>query len=372
MIKEKTVLILGAGASIDSGFPAGSKLIDLIIEDVCNNELQYVAILSHYVVPRAYPLDSGYVKSLRMFKENLEQARPASIDVFLANNNTLLYKEIGKIAIGRIINSFEQNAVMYSPTRERINNFLGTYGKRSDNWYDLVWKAIYDGCLGDLEVLQENLSKLLVITFNYDRSLEHYLYTATLGMFDQEHEAEILKIYNNFKIFHVYGQVGFLPWQKTKIQHFLQNTEKDNLTERKISQEYNQIDKNKNLEIQYNISKLLCTYNEYKVSDIERKVLSLNMFKYSDLREEILDSKNIFVFGFGFHQQNLEVLKPIFYREINSSKKISYLGGTTFGMGNTEFTSAISSMKSTWGVNAPENTFPDIEIKDFFKANKTF
>jgi hypothetical protein len=55
---------------------------------------------------------------------------------------------------------------------------------------------------------------LSVVTFNYDRSFEHYLFTTIKSRYgvDDKDCAAILN--EQIKIVHVYGSLGKLPWQK--------------------------------------------------------------------------------------------------------------------------------------------------------------
>ena len=53
-------------------------------------------------------------------------------------------------------------------------------------------------------------NRLGLVTFNYDRSLEHYLYTAPKHRFNAE---EAIRLIKTVTVIHVHGQLGQLPWQ---------------------------------------------------------------------------------------------------------------------------------------------------------------
>ena len=55
-------------------------------------------------------------------------------------------------------------------------------------------------------------NQLTFITFNYDRSLEHFLYTALIHKYGKTTE-EVAAILNDIPIIHVHGILGKLPWQ---------------------------------------------------------------------------------------------------------------------------------------------------------------
>jgi hypothetical protein len=56
----------------------------------------------------------------------------------------------------------------------------------------------------------ENIS---IITFNYDRSLEQFLFRALLAYIKSHQQTEVVRILRRLKIVHVYGSLGPLPWQ---------------------------------------------------------------------------------------------------------------------------------------------------------------
>jgi hypothetical protein len=63
------------------------------------------------------------------------------------------------------------------------------------------------------EAFAEN--KVTFVTFNYDRVLEHYLFTALLNAWGKTQE-EVGTLLKKMQIIHLHGQLGFLPWQSTR------------------------------------------------------------------------------------------------------------------------------------------------------------
>jgi hypothetical protein len=53
---------------------------------------------------------------------------------------------------------------------------------------------------------------LTLISFNYDRCLEHFLFNALQRLYDVDAK-KAADICNNAQIFHPYGAVGALPYQ---------------------------------------------------------------------------------------------------------------------------------------------------------------
>jgi hypothetical protein len=56
-------------------------------------------------------------------------------------------------------------------------------------------------------------NKLSIVTFNYDRSLEHYLFTVIQNTFGKSPEQCAAQL-NQLDIVHVHGSLGRLPWQQ--------------------------------------------------------------------------------------------------------------------------------------------------------------
>jgi hypothetical protein len=131
------------------------------------------------------------------FGTSLAMSGQESVDVFLehrAKENPRLL-ELGKLAIAYCLVPYEQAWTLFR--------------KRENDWYEYLFKG--------LNALFEEFSKnrLSIVTFNYDRSLEHYLLTAiknSYGKSDEESE----NAFANIKIVHAYGQLGPAPYPDKK------------------------------------------------------------------------------------------------------------------------------------------------------------
>ena len=187
MITVPTTLVLGAGASMPYGFPSGARLR----EKLCDPG----SLLSlHSKFPEA---------DVRIFCNEFLHSGMKSIDAFLSRRGSQslypphsvpsrgepTFGDIGKAAIAAILINCERHESLFQ------------FGH--DHWYEYLWSRISDS----LETFGEN--KLGVITFNYDRSLEYYLFIAlqkAFGITPSEAAAHLKKI----PIIHVYGQLAEL------------------------------------------------------------------------------------------------------------------------------------------------------------------
>jgi hypothetical protein len=72
---------------------------------------------------------------------------------------------------------------------------------------------LYSHMIGDsLEEFASN--KVSFITFNYDRSLEHFLATSLSNTFGKSLEECSVRL-EPISIIHLHGRLGYLPWQNT-------------------------------------------------------------------------------------------------------------------------------------------------------------
>ena len=116
--------------------------------------------------------------------------------------------DIGKIAISRRILAAEQNSLLGA---DRLDLTAIKQGNANGpHWLNELFVRLQDDA--PLEKIEQVFSNLTIITFNYDRVIEHYLFHAlrALGNLDQEDAARAM---SHLKIVHPYGKIGRLPWQ---------------------------------------------------------------------------------------------------------------------------------------------------------------
>ena len=63
-------------------------------------------------------------------------------------------------------------------------------------------------------------NKLSIITFNYDRSLEHYLFTSLLNWHGRSVD-DCIEKFSKLPIIHVYGQLGKIPYPQRDCRQYL-------------------------------------------------------------------------------------------------------------------------------------------------------
>ncbi len=190
MISTRTVLVLGAGASMDYGFPSGQKLKALVWNGLRLKERPLCAFL----------VASGYKpKDIASFREDLLLSSDFSIDAFLEHHEE--YREIGKMAIAYTLLPFENEYELFDYWLKRHIEDKPPEVHRQ-HWYQLLWDKL------STPLDKFSLNDLSVVTFNYDRSLEYYLFNCIKAKYRELDDAGAAELLQNISIFHVYGQLG--------------------------------------------------------------------------------------------------------------------------------------------------------------------
>jgi len=204
MIKIPTVLILGAGASIPYNFPSGLQLVESI--------LSFVNPRNSYLPEQAKLKQIGNFtdKDLEEFYSALLHSGCTSIDLFLVCRPKFM--KIGKIAI----------ALSLIPFENEDNLFYFPFDPTKRPWYVKVLDKIRESP----NVFHKN--QLSIVTFNYDRSIDHYLFRSIQNTFDLKDD-DCAKLMEAIPIVHVHGKLGKLPWEGTPYRPYstLSNSEPD-------------------------------------------------------------------------------------------------------------------------------------------------
>jgi hypothetical protein len=126
------------------------------------------------------------------FREQLGFSGQNSIDAFLETRQEFL--TIGKAAMSIILIRYEKPETLW---RFENNNWLRyLFGRMRAN---------------TLEEFANN--EVAFVTFNFDRSLEHFLFTSLHRTFGRK-ESEVAAVLSKIPLIHLHGRLGFLPWQK--------------------------------------------------------------------------------------------------------------------------------------------------------------
>lgn len=266
MITTPTVFILGAGASIPYEFPSGQALADSICEPGEN---------VGWLV--AYGFEESHAKR---FVKELRRAQSESIDSFLEDRPE--FKEIGKTAIAIRLIKYENQEQFFIVNKR--------------NWYTLLLKRMYSS----LDEFPNNT--VSIVTFNYDRSLEHFIFEALCARSGKP-PSEVAAALQKIPFIHVHGQMGFLPWQ----------TSSDN-------------DKRPYATTESEVAVRTAAKGIKIVSEGNEE-----SEEFVAARRSINDARRLHFLGFGYHETNMRRLGASF--ELFDKKEVS---GTCFGMTDAE------------------------------------
>ncbi|NUM73776.1 SIR2 family protein [candidate division KSB1 bacterium] len=269
MIELPTVFILGAGASVPFGFPSGRKLLEDICQDIDNVDSKFKFLLR----------GAGFQELLiTRFREELYLSKMPSVDLFLEKRPE--YVEIGKAAISCALIPYEKPDAL----SRRAN---------AQSWYEYLFSKL------ETNPAKFHENRLSVITFNYDRSLEYFLFSAlkySYGLNDTDAAQTVFSI----PIYHVYGQLGEFPFRGLKNErHYDSQVEPENVR--------------------------LCAACIKVIS--EDKGDSSEFSKYHEL---ILKAKRVCFLGFGFHKVNVERLMSKVRQELTNNSQWKTFYGSAY------------------------------------------
>ena len=183
MIERPTVFVLGAGASAPFGFPVGRALLNSVCE-IPNARVSRVL----------GPLKSlGFTTAaVEQFCTELRYSGASSVDAFLEHRTEFL--GVGKSLIAAVLIPCEQEDRLFEAQQDGVN------------WY----KYLRPRLIGTPDEFSKN--KLSIITYNYDRSFEHFLYTALRYTYSLSQE-DCTAMCRQIPVLPLHGRLGCLPWQ---------------------------------------------------------------------------------------------------------------------------------------------------------------
>ena len=299
MITEETVFIIGAGANVPYGFPTGKGLRKQICYDwwklydkIIGNELKASGGRSE---EERNQFTKNLLDEAREFINAFRRSSTESIDLFLGRNPEL--SAIGKRAIATCIKFAESQ----SKFREDMSD-------ESQDWYSYLFTKLTDKLATPDSYKRIGENKVSFITFNYDRSLEYFLYTSLSNSFRSIPSENLpVKEILPFDFIHVYGQLWNIPWQG------------GDSIEYRVFNRFKEIDA---------IKDGIRVINERADGNLDQA------------KDLISRAKRIFFLGFGFADENLSVLD---IPNIFDRKQSIY--GTTKGFTARERNKIINRLK---------------------------
>lgn len=307
MITKPTVLILGAGASMPYGFLSGEELVKII-------EKRDEVYWEKSIRKGKFYLYGGFgykISDYLTFRRELLKSHQSSVDAFLEWRSEFM--EIGKLVIADILIEHENQETLAR--------------KEENRWYTGLLNRKLSG--SSLEEFTDN--KLSVITFNYDRSFEQFLFMTLQSRYAETSIKKVADVVNKIEIVHVHGTLGRLSWREGDgdIREY-----ETNIT-------------SETLKVAAGGIKIV-TDAELDKSD-----------EFNRARELLLKSEIVFFLGFGYLKANIERL-----RELDTSMVIR---GTVLGLTDPEIDKLSADYK--WLSVTPKSALP---IHEYMREDGLF
>jgi hypothetical protein len=374
----KTVLVLGAGASRDFGFPLGEGLINVILDN--NTKTHYLNSIRRILfnnkekilrndLRQFLPVDVAALfggrehellfhppKSLVNWTELLTV--PTSIDQFIYYRKD--YSLIAKLNILLSLSQFERPET-FGPTQ--TTNGYGTVTSVTTTWYRILVNYILDPS-PSFDRFMETLSKIHFITFNYDRSLEFYLLKSIKAFFPTSSVKA-----SDLPITHVYGKLGdldegdedHLKYAPISYNSIVNRSFDDDPINFKVdARSFNaQPFLERDME-QFKLAESIQTYGSEYNQDNARKIQGI-----------LAGAENIYVFGFQFQRQNFNLL---FGRELDDGRLFSHarFDATSFEMAEEKYLGLrvlVESMFPNRNSNVFQETRKSVKLLDYMRNN---
>ncbi|HEX3530677.1 MAG TPA: hypothetical protein VH988_26740 [Thermoanaerobaculia bacterium] len=214
---KSLVLVVGAGASKEVDLPVGAELkreIANVLDIRFRNGYErtgddYIVNALHILV-RSPDGRAGDINPLleaaRLIRDAMPQAM--SIDNFIdSHRENERIALCGKLAIARCILAAEANSSLQFD-RSNIYNKMN-FSSLEPIWFNAFFQLLTESC--QRQDLAARFQKVGVISFNYDRCIEHYLHSALQNYYRLKSE-EAAEVLSALEVHHPYGKVGVLPW----------------------------------------------------------------------------------------------------------------------------------------------------------------
>ncbi|MEQ9461908.1 MAG: hypothetical protein RIG82_13250 [Phycisphaeraceae bacterium] len=314
MITKPTVLILGAGASVDVGYPLAGGLVDEIV--ALSHQKEVMSPAEWYAARdggeyRYLTSKQQLEEACKEFANKLSASGCPSIDTFLESREDL--RVVGKFLIAKIIKHKEY----------KYPNFNRDGAKK---WYQSLLQSIVSGCKDPLDAITK--TDLRIITFNYDRSLEYFLMSALSERCNISEDAAIAKMReSNLYPLHLHGDLGSL-------ETYEYGEIKDDVSIKKASQ---------NIRV---VSEL---------NDLSGNERSFVSEEFKEANEQLQAAERIIFMGFSYDPISIDRFN--FFNNISSKTEIHLL---TYKMSKNSL-HKLHLMAGKWG--------PSITILKFYEPD---
>lgn len=280
MIRTKTTLIVGAGASCELQLPSGPELLDRMAQGFDFNRFggaqltrDNTAFLKYLAKMAERPGTTNEALYTATTRLRISAKLGTSIDgIIEQNDDDQLVTLCGKLAIAHFITQGEaKSSLRLTPKTEgELPLQIGDY------WLVELGRMITSGV--PRSKVEQAFDNLVIVSFNYDRSVEHFMPFALVTAYGMPLKEARRIVAAKLNIVHPYGTIGRLPWQTGEGPDIEWGTENP----------WNML----------NLISQIRTHGE----------LLRDARAFQAVRGAVSKCQRIVFLGFGFHPQNLDLL----------------------------------------------------------------
>jgi hypothetical protein len=314
MFKQRTLFILGAGASKEVNIPLGTELARQISELLhirAGNRVGETLLKQLY---DRFPVrDNAYNRAAVAIHKGVRLAN--SIDDFLdrhSTNNEL--QLVGKAAIAR--------AILYAESQSSFGRNGINLDQLEDKWHMRFFRML--GAEVRVSEVVEIFKNVTFIVFNYDRCLEHFLVNA-LQLVYQIPLNHAQALVSAAPIIHPYGVIaplcgdGWVPFGGADA-------------------------------FEHDCSALVANVKIFTEQMTDKRIKQR-------IHEAIRLAEQIVILGFGYHDTNMELLRP------PAALKQKPLFGTASGMSDASI-QVVQRQLAAMFAGTPAAVIPSMQISD--------
>jgi hypothetical protein len=339
MIKEDTVFILGAGASWHYGYPTGETLVRKVVQKLRNlaescrvsseiGKADYDEAKPQFITENFCDANAATgsreeqrkepwlkaAESCEKLAKRIEVVDPPVIDYYIGQQSEAS-RVLCKLAIAWALLDCERESEKASGNINRKEQLelspeeadrnrakrLGL-SQYADKWHRFILYQLSVGCEKSSDI---HHNKVRFITFNYDVSLEHYLDRGlrSNNLFTTK---DIESFLGNDRFIHVYGNIRENPLEKDTygklspdmVNNYLESPANNNSKLERLKEFI------KNADYVYQASKGIHTIANGNTG----KSLSVDETKIELAKKEIAKAKSIYILGYGFDDNNNNLL----------------------------------------------------------------
>lgn len=311
MFDKKTLIVVGAGASKEANLPTGyelkhriSAILDIRFEDG-NRQISGDHVVCD-AIRRALQRENSNERDINAHLHaawKIRNAMPLSISIdnyIDAHQGDSKLELCGKLAIVQSILEAERNSLLHIYTRSPNNGL--NYHSLEGTWFNSFIQLLTENCRA--EQLEERLTSISLIVFNYDRCIEHFLYHSLQTYYNIDPERAAILV-RGIKIYHPYGTVGALPWYLSN--HAVEFGAKPNSDQL------------------VNLAGQIKTFTEGTDPESSDVVA---------IRNGVSEARIVLFLGFAFHRQNLDMIRPPQSGHLNPDE-VRYFG-TAHGISKSD------------------------------------